>query len=267
MRIFDLGLIAYADARTMQEQALRRVLDSGEESLFLLEHPPVITFGRNGGEENLHFDRSFFAARGVDIVASTRGGNITCHFPGQFVAYPIMRVDKRPGGLRRFFADLEEAVIRTLARFGLAAARMDNRPGVWVRDRKICSIGIAVKHWVTSHGLSLNVARDLSLFDLVTPCGLPGVQATSLHRELDDDSVDMAAVKAAFLHEFRELFPSGKTASPTRNAKGADAPQTVDKARFAPKMPGQGLASPCGARGKAPLSPVGFDNTCFVNSL
>ena len=109
MRILDLGLIAYADARTMQEQARQRVLDSGEESLFLLEHPPVITFGRNGGEENLPFDRNFFAARGVDIIASTRGGNITCHFPGQFVAYPIMRVDKRPGGLRRFFADLEEA--------------------------------------------------------------------------------------------------------------------------------------------------------------
>ena len=224
MRILDLGLIAYADARTMQEQARQRVLDSGEESLFLLEHPPVITFGRNGGEENLPFDRNFFAARGVDIIASTRGGNITCHFPGQLVAYPIMRVDKRPGGLRRFFADLEEAVIRTLAHFGLKATRMDNRPGVWVRDRKICSIGIAVKHWVTSHGLSLNVARDLSLFDLVTPCGLPGVQATSLHREMDDDSVDMAAVKAAFLHEFRELFPAGKTASPAQIAKKEDAP-------------------------------------------
>ena len=214
MRILDLGLIAYTDARTLQEEAARRVLDSGEESLFLLEHPPVITFGRNGGEENLPLGREFFASRGVELIRSTRGGNITCHFPGQFVAYPIMRVDKRPGGLRRFFADLEETVIRTLACFGLKAARMDNRPGVWVQDRKICSIGIAVKHWVSSHGLSLNVGRDLSLFDLVVPCGLPGVTATSLHRELDRDAPDMAEVKSVFVREFGEVFRIKPAAAP-----------------------------------------------------
>lgn len=206
MRILDLGLITYARARALQEQAASRVLDSGEESLFLLEHPPVITFGRNGGEENLPLGREFFASRGVEIVRSTRGGNITCHFPGQLVAYPIMRVDKRPGGLRRFFADLEETVIRTLTRFGVTAARMANRPGVWVEDRKICSVGIAVKHWVSTHGLSLNVGRDLSLFDLVAPCGLPGVKATSLHRETGDKAVDMNAVKSAFIREFSGVF-------------------------------------------------------------
>jgi lipoic acid synthetase len=212
MRIRDLGLIAYADALTAQEEARRLVLDHGEESLFLLEHPPVITFGRNGGEENLPYGREFFSAQGTAIVRSTRGGNITCHFPGQLVAYIVMRLDRRPGGLRRFFTDLEETVIRTLSRFGLAAARSDKGHGVWVRDRKICSIGVAVKHWVSSHGLSLNIGKDLSLFDLISPCGLPSVRATSLHRELDDESIAMDSVKTAFVQEFTEMFTTEASA-------------------------------------------------------
>lgn len=209
MRIIDLGLIAYNDALALQLEAAAALREGSEECLFLLEHPPVITFGRNGGEEHLPFGRDFFMARGVDIAHSSRGGSITCHFPGQLVAYPVMRVDKRPGGLRGFFADLEETVIRTLARFGLAAGRAKDRPGVWVDDRKICSIGIAVKHWITCHGLALNVARDLSLFDMVTPCGLPGVRATSLHRELNNTAPDMAGmaeVKAALAEEFCAVF-------------------------------------------------------------
>ncbi len=231
MRILDLGLTAYDAAKAMQDEARCRVLESGEESLFLLEHPPVITFGRNGGEENLSGGRAFFEARGVELVHSARGGNITCHFPGQLVVYPIMRLDRRPGGLRRFFTDLEETVIRTLARFGLKAARMDGRPGVWVEDRKICSIGIAVKQWVSSHGLSLNVARDLSLFDLVSPCGLPGVRATSLHRELGDDSISMAAVKKMFLQEFQNIFRQEQSAA---NAPGHDSAHEEPPLRLPP---------------------------------
>ena len=206
MRILDLGLIAYNDALALQLDAAGRLREGGEECLFLLEHTPTITFGRNGGEEHLPFGRDFFAARGVDIVRSSRGGSITCHFPGQLVAYPVMRVDRRPGGLRGFFTDLEESVIRALARFELTAGRAEGRPGVWIDERKICSIGIAVKHWITCHGLSFNVARDLSLFDMVTPCGLPGVKATSLHRELDGAAPGMAEVKDALAREFCAVF-------------------------------------------------------------
>jgi lipoyl(octanoyl) transferase len=122
------------------------------------------------------------------------------------VAYPILRVDRRPGGLRLFFFDLEESVIRTLARFGLDSGRMHGRPGVWIKGRKICSTGIAVKRWITSHGLSLNVARDLALFSLVSPCGLPGVRATSLHRELRSAAIGMEKVKEVFAEEFCALF-------------------------------------------------------------
>lgn len=223
MRIVDLGLIAYAEAYAAQLEAARQVQAGGQECLFLLEHPPVITFGRNGGEENLPFDRDFFAARNVEVLRSTRGGNITCHFPGQLVAYPVMRLGRRPGGLRRFFSDMEETVIRVLARFGLTAHTMPGLPGVWVEGRKICSVGIAVKQWISSHGLSLNIARDLSLFDLVTPCGLSGVKATSLHRELGDDSVTMARVKDVFVEEFSAVF-QGKTFPADNAGKEEDNP-------------------------------------------
>ena len=206
MRLLDLGLVPYERAVALQEEAVADVYAGGAGRVFLLEHPPTITFGRNGGQENLPLPEAFFTAQGVTLAHTGRGGNITCHFPGQLVVYPIMRIDKRPGGLKRFFADLEEAVIRTLAAFGITAGRSEGRPGVWIADnRKICSIGIAVKHWITSHGLALNVGADLSLFNQVTPCGLPGVTATSMALELNR-SVPMPDVKAVFGREFLELF-------------------------------------------------------------
>jgi lipoyl(octanoyl) transferase len=132
VRILDLGQIGYAEAMDRQEEAAQRVLSGGEESLFLLEHPPLITYGRNGGKENLPLSPDYFAALGIEIVQTDRGGNITCHFPGQLVAYPVMRLNRRPGGLRTFFADLEESVIRTLAVYNLAAKRRAGHPGVWI---------------------------------------------------------------------------------------------------------------------------------------
>lgn len=206
IRITDLGLIEYAAAWEKQKTAAAEAAAGGLETLFLLEHPPTITFGRNGGEEHLPFPRLFFEERGIALVRSSRGGSITCHFPGQLVAYPVLRLDRRPGGLRRFFYDLEESVIRTLACFGVSAGREEERPGVWTGGRKICSIGIAVKHWISTHGLSLNLIDDGSLFDLVTPCGLPGVKATSLHQESGSKDISMKMLKGCFAREFRAVF-------------------------------------------------------------
>ncbi len=206
MEVLDLGLVPYAQGLERQDAAVAEVLAGGQGRLFLLEHPPTITFGRNGGQENLPLPAGYFEAKGVALMQSSRGGNITCHFPGQLVAYPVLKVDKRPGGLKGFFHDLEEAVIRTLMAFGIAAERSEGRPGVWLGNRKLCSIGIAVRRWITSHGLALNVGADLSLFDEVTPCGLPGVTATSMERELGRP-VAMAEVKDIFSREFLRLFP------------------------------------------------------------
>lgn len=206
MRVLNLGLVPYEQGLLIQDEAVRKLEKDGTQTTILLEHPPVITLGRNGGEENLPLPRPFFEERGISIIKSTRGGNITCHFPGQLVVYPIMRIDRHPGGLKRFFHDMEESVIRLLAQYKITSTRIDGRAGVWVGGKKICSTGIAVKRWITSHGLSLNVERDLSLFNTITPCGLTGVQATSVHRELDKTEPSMEEIKNQFIQHFSDTF-------------------------------------------------------------
>ena len=187
MRVVDLGLISYREAEALQLATLAEVQNGAEEVLYLLEHPKVITLGRQGGGENLHVGQAHLRAQGIELAQTLRGGNITCHFPGQLVAYPIFRVEKRPGGIRQFFHDMEEVVIRTCAAFGVRVTRREGFPGVWTSPeqglRKICSMGIGVKRFVTYHGLALNVGPDVSLFDLITLCGIGGATATSLSAE------------------------------------------------------------------------------------
>ncbi|MDP3427752.1 MAG: lipoyl(octanoyl) transferase LipB, partial [Humidesulfovibrio sp.] len=172
---------------------------------------------------------AFLESQGIKLVQTRRGGNITCHFPGQLMAYPIFRVDRRRGGIRQFFADMEEAVIRTCAHFGVAATRRPGFPGVWTGvwtgPDKLCSMGIGVKRGVTYHGLALNVGPDVSLFALITLCGIDGAAPTSLAREAGRDAVmrdinirdtrvretrvreiDMKEVKDVLTREFRALF-------------------------------------------------------------
>jgi len=207
MKIIDLGLISYANAEVLQLKALEAVTTGEQDNtVFLLEHPKVITLGRQGGAENLHMDEKLLAEHGIELAQTSRGGNITCHFPGQLVAYPIWRVEKRPGGMRRFFHDMEEAVIRTCAHFGVATIRRPGHPGVWVDEsRKICSMGIGVRRWVTYHGLALNVGRDVSLFNAITLCGIQGAVPTSVSAEADRD-IDMKDAKHVFESEFEKAF-------------------------------------------------------------
>lgn len=205
MRVEDLGVIAHHEAEAVQLEALSRVQQGGEEVLYLLEHPKVITLGRQGGAENLLVDRARLEREGVALAQTLRGGNITCHFPGQLVAYPICRVEKRPGGIRSFFADMEEVVIRTAAAFGVSARRREGFPGVWTDAGKLCSMGIGVKRFVTWHGLALNVGRDLSLFDSITLCGIGGARATSLSLEAGRD-IPMKEVKDVLAREFLARF-------------------------------------------------------------
>ncbi|NCC25448.1 MAG: lipoyl(octanoyl) transferase [Deltaproteobacteria bacterium] len=206
MEIIDLGLIGYAEARAVQLARLPQVAAGGEGAVYLLEHPPVITLGRHGGRENLLMDEARLRTMGIELVQAERGGNITCHFPGQLVAYPVLKIVSRRGGVAKFFFDLEEVVIQTLARFGLAGERVTGRPGVWIGPRKIASIGIGMRRWTSYHGLALNIGSDLSLFRLITPCGLTGVQPTSIHLELGSDTISMQEVKDVCADRFRALF-------------------------------------------------------------
>jgi lipoyl(octanoyl) transferase len=214
MNIIDLGLIGYKDAEALQLEALDAVTNGTQENtVFLLEHPKVITLGRQGGSENLHLDPEELQVHGIDLVQTTRGGNITCHFPGQLVAYPIWRVEKRPGGMRKFFHDMEQAVIDTCAHYGVQTIRRPKHPGVWVDEtRKICSMGIGVRRWVTYHGLALNVARDTSLFNAITLCGIQGAEPTSISAEAGRD-IDMEDVKNVFKRAFAKAFADSALAA------------------------------------------------------
>ncbi|XPV75360.1 MAG: lipoyl(octanoyl) transferase LipB [Desulfovibrio sp.] len=219
MEIIDLGLIPYKDAEQIQLKKLKEVQDGTSPStLFLLEHPKVITLGRQGGAENLHVTEEFLNAQEIELVQSTRGGNITCHYPGQLVAYPVIKVEKRKGGIRQFFYDMEEATICTLREFGIEAIRREGYPGVWADgQRKIASTGIGVKRWVTYHGLALNVSRDVTLFELITLCGINGAMPTSMELEklhtTQDVSITVEEVKDVFKKEFQRVFADSAMAA------------------------------------------------------
>jgi len=199
--IQDLGAMPYRDAWALQEAAHAQVVDGAEERLLLVEHPPVITFGRRPGvERNIVAPAELLASRGVEVVPSDRGGDVTFHGPGQLVAYPIVRLIDHALGVGGYVRALEQAVIRALTDFGVVARNDDCAVGVWVDDgtgalAKVCAIGVRVRRGVTLHGLALNVTTDLSFFDLIVPCGLPGRRATSLEKLLGPKVPPMDRVK------------------------------------------------------------------------
>ena len=201
----DLGLIAYDEALRVQLGAVDRVLKGGDEQVFLLEHYPVITLGRNQSRANLLQSEDSLRAEGVQLVRSFRGGDITCHFPGQLVIYAVMRMAKRPGGIRTFFHNLEQVVINVLYGYGIDSGRQSGRAGVFTSKGKIASMGIAVRKWVSYHGIAVNLQQDLSFFKYINPCGLKQVKMTSVHRELEAEYPDMDKLKKDFCREFRNF--------------------------------------------------------------
>ena len=196
----QLGLIEYASATALQEQLVERRMAGGEDQLLLLEHPAVYTLGRGA-------DPRFLgpAAEGpIPIVRSSRGGQVTYHGPGQLVGYPIVDLRAHRCDVRWYVRQLEAVLIDALAQAGIQGERREGAPGVWVRGAKIASIGVAIRRWVTWHGVALNVGADLSAFERITPCGLDGVRMTSLAREGVMATVSEAAVmlRDAFVRVF-----------------------------------------------------------------
>ena len=176
----------YASALALQREAAMARLAGGiaDDLLLLVEHPPVITLGRSAKLGNLLASPDLLAARGVELFEVERGGDVTFHGPGQLVGYPIVDLARHRQDLHWYLRQLEAVMIRSLAAIGIAAARNPGKTGVWVGNRKIASIGVHARQWVTWHGFALNVTTDLSYFDLIVPCGIQDVTMTSVEREL-----------------------------------------------------------------------------------
>ena len=200
LEIIQAGLVPYAAALDWQrELAAERIAGRlDHDVLLLLEHPPVITLGRGGGAAHV------LQAEGVEVFEVERGGDVTFHGPGQLVGYPILDLRAHRQDLHWYLRTLEAALIAALESLDIPAERRAGLTGVWTRGRKIASLGVHVKQWVTWHGFALNVNTDLSSFACIVPCGIDGVEMTSVERELG--SVHHDQVVEAVAHHFCSTF-------------------------------------------------------------
>jgi lipoic acid synthetase len=188
------------------QRELREARAAGRigDLVLTVEHDPVFTVGRSGSVGNLLVSRGTLVRHGIPIVTVERGGDITYHGPGQLVAYPILDLRDHADGVRAYVRGLEEAIIRALETYGVDAGRSAGRPGVWVGERKIASIGIHVRRWITMHGVAINVDVDRSHFAMIRPCGLP-VDIVSL-RELTEASPSVREVGDRFVEAASRVF-------------------------------------------------------------
>jgi lipoyl(octanoyl) transferase len=179
------GAMPYGDASRLQHAlATARQRNEIPDVLLLLEHPPVVTIGRGGADGGLLASREELLARGIEVHESPRGGKVTYHGPGQLVGYLVLDLSRHGRDLNAYLRRLERALIDSLRDFGITAFRRPGLTGVWTERGKIAAIGIAVRHWITSHGFALNVSCDLTPFDLIDPCGLGDMSVTSMARQL-----------------------------------------------------------------------------------
>jgi lipoate-protein ligase B len=204
--VLDLGRMRYADALEVQQQLVnRRKQGEGVDTLLYVEHPHVVTIGRNGKQHHLLASEEILARTGIDFFETDRGGDVTYHGPGQIVGYPILDLREWRRDVHAYFAGIEQCLIDALATFGVCAGRVPERgyEGVWVKGAKIAAIGIHISRWITSHGFALNVDTDLSYFRYIVPCGLtkPVCSLRNLGCPVSREEV-MRAITASFAKIF-----------------------------------------------------------------
>lgn len=219
----DLGLKDYKDTWDYQESLFQGILDvkisnrreDKEEAtpnyFLFVEHPHVYTLGKSGDFSNLLLNEKQLEEKGATFYKINRGGDITYHGPGQIVGYPILDLENFFSDIHKYLRLLEEAIILTLAEYGLSCERSEGETGVWLGvgtpfARKICAMGVRASRWVTMHGFALNVNSNLGYFDNIIPCGIKDKAVTSLNVELGVDHVDEAEVKAKITKHFAALF-------------------------------------------------------------
>lgn len=201
----DLGLMGYEAAWDVQKEVAETVIAGGPDTLLFVEHPPVLTLGANFHEENLLLTREEYAARGIEVIRTDRGGDVTYHCPGQIVIYPIFDVARHGKDLHKWMRELEETQLYVLHHFGLNGRRFAPHTGAWIGDRKVAAIGVKIRRWVSLHGIALNCENELSDFDLIVPCGIQGYGVTSLSQELGR-SVGINEVKLVVTEAFAQVF-------------------------------------------------------------
>lgn len=222
-QVLDLALEPFGvTLRRQEELVCRRLAGTVPDTLILVEHPPVVTLGRAKRHDNLRLDPVALRARGIEFYEITRGGDATYHAPGQLVGYPVFDLRGHGRDVLRFCRGIEAALIAALAAFGIAAEAVPGKAGVWVGGRKIASLGISVRRWVTFHGFALNVNTDLAGFQVIRPCGEePGIMtsmAALLGRPVAMQEV-RRVVAARFAETFSPAFAREARKSQTSGAK------------------------------------------------
>lgn len=214
-RAFRLGITDYEEALRLQNRlAEARKEDETGDVLLLLQHPPVITMGKSGKVQNVLAPQALREKK-IKVIFTDRGGDVTYHGPGQLVVYPILSLRLHGLSVPDYVWNLEEMTIRLLSRFGISARRVDKLRGVWVGDEKIAALGVHLSHWVSKHGLALNVNTDLDPFTLINPCGT-GRRATSMSKMLGRE-FSMAEIESSMLQSFAEVFHVRLEEEPLKN--------------------------------------------------
>jgi len=207
--IEDWGLVNYAEGYERQKKCVQAVIAGAEDHLIFCEHPAVLTLGRMTNQDSFLYQRHDIEQRGVMITDVDRGGDVTLHAPGQLIVYPIFNLNKYGKDLKVYMEKLEEVAVDLLRNFDILAISISGQRGVFVGPEKIISIGVGVRKWVTYHGLGINVNTDLSLFNLIKPCGL-NVRMTSMQK-LKGHTVPMQEVKAQAIALFQRNYePTSK---------------------------------------------------------
>lgn len=220
--VHDIGLIDYQEGWDYQEKLFKQSIDhkiavrKGESTgvasnhLLFCQHPHVYTLGKSGKKDHLLLSEAELAQKKAVFYKINRGGDITYHGPGQIVVYPILDLEQFFTDIHQFMRYLEEAVIKTIAVFGLKGERLDGMTGVWLdpggsNERKICALGVKASRWVTMHGIGFNVNTNLDYFSNIVPCGIEDKAVTSMQKEIGS-SLDLMEVQSILLQELKDLF-------------------------------------------------------------
>ena len=198
-------LIEYKEGLKLQKLYEEKSLNSKTDFLLLLEHYPVITIGKSGNSLNILFNEDALKNKGVSVYHTDRGGDVTYHGPGQLVGYPILNLRYYKKDVKWYVKSLEEVLIKVLNEYGIKAEIIPKLIGVWVKNKKIASIGVRIRKWITTHGFALNVNNDLTPFSYIIPCGIKDVDITSM-KEVVNKEIDMKKLKKNIIKEFKSTL-------------------------------------------------------------